>query len=157
VAAIAGDAHVMQALRLTREQVVNIDGAKPVVFPQSALNGYQPIAYDRVMTVAPGVVLIKSPGHTPGSQIVFVRTANRNELFFLGDVAWNHRNVDLVRERPRLLTMAMNEDRNQVMEELAALHELAQADPKIYFVPGHDGEVIASLIQDRVLIRGFKN
>ena len=69
----------------------------------------------------------------------------------------NHRNVDLVRERPRLLTMSMKEDRNQVMEELAALHELAQADPKIYFVPGHDGEVIADLVQQRVLIHGFKN
>jgi len=42
------------------------------------------------------------------------------------------------------------------MEELVALHELSQADPKIYFVPGHDGEVIADLIQQKVLIRGFK-
>jgi glyoxylase-like metal-dependent hydrolase (beta-lactamase superfamily II) len=156
VAAIAAQPGVMQALRLTREQVVNIEGAKPVVFPPSTLSGYQPLAYDRVLAVAPGVVLIKSPGHTPGSQIVFVRTANRNEIFFLGDVAWHLRNVEWVRERPRLLTMAMKEDRNQVMEELVALHELSQADPKIYFVPGHDGEVIADLIQQKVLIRGFK-
>jgi glyoxylase-like metal-dependent hydrolase (beta-lactamase superfamily II) len=156
VAAVAGQPGVMQALRLTREQVLNLDRANPVVFPQAALSGFKPLAYDRVLAVAPGVVLIKSPGHTPGSQIVFVRTANRNELFFLGDVAWHLRNVEWVRELPRLLTMAMKEDRNQVLEELAALHELSQADPKIYFVPGHDGDVLASLIQQKVMIRGFK-
>ena len=156
VAANAGAPQVMQALRLTRQQVENIDRAKPVVFPPSALSGYKPLEYDRIAAVAPGVVLIRAPGHTPGSQLVFVRTADRKEVLFLGDVAWHLRNVEWVKERPRLLTMSMKEDRTQVLSELAALHDLSQADSTIYLVPGHDGDVIASLIRLKVLVHGFK-
>jgi glyoxylase-like metal-dependent hydrolase (beta-lactamase superfamily II) len=156
VAANAGAPQVMQALRLTRQQVENIDRANPVAFPPSALNGYKPLEYDRIAAIAPGVVLIRAPGHTPGSQLIFVRTADRKEVLFLGDVAWHLRNIEWVRERPRLLTMSMKEDRSQVLSELAALHDLSQADPTIYLVPGHDGDVIASLIRLKVLVHGFK-
>ncbi len=147
---------VIAQLRLTRQQVDNLDRSDPVTFPKAALSGYQPLEYDRAMAVAPGVVVIRSPGHTPGSQIIFVRTANRNEVLFLGDVAWHIANVREVRERPRLLTMAMREDRSEVMGELAALHGLSLAEPQIAIVPGHDGQVIDDLVEQKVMIHGFK-
>jgi glyoxylase-like metal-dependent hydrolase (beta-lactamase superfamily II) len=42
-----------------------------------------------MLAIAPGVVLKKAQGHTPGSQMVFVALASGSELLFVGDVVWN--------------------------------------------------------------------
>jgi glyoxylase-like metal-dependent hydrolase (beta-lactamase superfamily II) len=112
--------------------------------------------YDQYQAIAPGVVLIKAPGHTPGSQMVYVQTANGAELLLIGDVAWHSRNIELQRERARLMTMVfIKEDRRAVFGQLAALKRLHEAQPAIHIVPGHDGPVIESLIAAGVLKRGF--
>src|SRR5262249_8850108 len=41
--------------------------------------------YDRYLPLAPGMALIKSPGHTPGSQMVFITLDSRQELLLIGD------------------------------------------------------------------------
>jgi len=150
-------APLLQAARLTKEQVDHPERLAPVSFPAGALAGYQPLVYDRYAAVAPGVVLIKSPGHTPGSQMIFVRKADATEVLILGDVAWQMQNVDQVRERARLVTwFFLREDRDAVLRELAELHRLREAEPGLKMVPGHDGNVVASLIGQKVLMREFQ-
>ena len=140
-------AAVLPATKLTREQLANSAAMKPANFPDRALDGYAPLDYQQYAAVAPGMVLIKSPGHTPGSQMVYVQTADGREYLFLGDVAWHMRNVELQRERPRLVTqLIIREDRAAVFGELAALHRLHQAEPGISMVPGHDGVTVQKLI-----------
>lgn len=102
------------------------------------------------------MVLIKAPGHTPGSQMVYVQTADGTEYLLVGDVAWKMRNIDQVRERARLVTMMMGEDRGEVLNELAALHALQQAEPKLHIVPGHDGAAVQALIESGAMIKGFE-
>ena len=140
-------AALLPATKLTREQLANYVAMKPAKFPDHVLDGYAPLDYPRYDAVAPGMVLIKSPGHTPGSQMVFVRTTDGKEYLFLGDVAWHMRNVELQRERPRLVTQfIIKEDRAAVFGELAALHGLHEAEPGISIVPGHDGVTVQKLI-----------
>jgi glyoxylase-like metal-dependent hydrolase (beta-lactamase superfamily II) len=147
---------VLSKTRLTREQLSQPDRSLPAEFPAHALDGYQPLVYDRYQAIAPGVVLIKAPGHTPGSQIVYVQTASGRELLLIGDVAWHFRNIELQRERARLMTMLfLREDRTAVFGELAALKRLHDTQPAIHIVPGHDGPVIDSLVAAGVLKRGF--
>jgi len=106
--------------------------------------------------VAPGVVLIKSPGHTPGRQLVYVQRADGVEVLFLGDVAWHWRNVEVVRERARLVTAVfLKEDRAAVLRELAELHRLADAEPKLNIVPGHDAARVERFTMAGVLEKGF--
>jgi glyoxylase-like metal-dependent hydrolase (beta-lactamase superfamily II) len=45
------------------------------------------IDYADVMAFAPGIVLIKAPGHTPGSQMIYVALQSGKELLLAGDVA----------------------------------------------------------------------
>jgi glyoxylase-like metal-dependent hydrolase (beta-lactamase superfamily II)/Tfp pilus assembly protein PilF len=131
---------VLKATRLTREQVDHPERMLPAAWPAGALEGYQPLQYDRYMAIAPGVVLIKSPGHSPGSQVVFVQKADGVEVLFLGDVAWQIQNVEHVRERPRMVTQFfLKEDRAAVFSELAELNRLSKAEPRVRLVPGHDG------------------
>jgi hypothetical protein len=76
-----------------------------------------------------------------------VQTANGAEFLFLGDVAWQFRNIDVQRERARLMTRFMlHEDRDAVFGQLAALKRLHAAEPGIHIVPGHDGAVVDALI-----------
>jgi glyoxylase-like metal-dependent hydrolase (beta-lactamase superfamily II) len=147
---------VLPGTRLTREQLSEPERSLPAKFPEHALDGYQPLVYDQYQAIAPGVVLIKAPGHTPGSQIVYVQTASGAELLLIGDVAWHFRNIELQRERARLMTMLfIKEDRKAVFGELVALKRLHEAQPAIHIVPGHDGPVVDSLVAAGVLKRGF--
>src|SRR6202012_4773440 len=104
-----------------REQIENL-GKYEAPVPKGFFNGYRPLTYQQYLAIAPGVVLIRAPGHTPGSQMVYVKTESGNEYLFIGDVAWHMRNIDLVRERAWGITMMMGEDHGAVLSQLAALH-----------------------------------
>jgi glyoxylase-like metal-dependent hydrolase (beta-lactamase superfamily II) len=149
-------ANVLPKARLTSAQLSDPEKSLPATFPNGALDGYQPLEYDQYHAIAPGVVLIKSAGHTPGSQMVYVQTANGAELLLIGDVAWHFRNIELQRERARLVTMMfLKEDRTAVFGQLAALKRLHDAHPDVHIVPGHDGPVIDALVAAGVLKSGF--
>ena len=139
---------VLPVSRLTSEQIAEPDRSAPAAFPAGALEGYRPLEYESRHVLAPGVVLIRAPGHTPGSQMIYVQTANGSEFLFIGDVAWHFRNIDVQRERARLVTwLFLKEDRTAVFGQLAALKRLHESAPAIHIVPGHDGEVIAELVK----------
>jgi glyoxylase-like metal-dependent hydrolase (beta-lactamase superfamily II) len=147
---------LMHAVQLNRQQFLHPEAMAPAKFPEHALDGYAPIEYENYRAVAPGIVLIKAPGHTPGSQMVFVATEDGKELLFIGDVAWHFRNIAVQRERARLVTwLFLGEDRDAVFGELAALGRLHAAEPAIRIVPGHDGVVVDALIADGSLKSGF--
>jgi len=147
---------LLPALRLTAEQLANPRGMEPAVLPAEDLAGYQPLSYERLHALAPGVVLIKAPGHTPGSQMVYVQLADGRELLFLGDVSWRLRNIEKIRERPLFMTLIIGEDRQAVLGEFQALHALAQSEPDVHQIPGHDGPAIRRLDEQGFLLPGFK-
>ena len=150
-------AELLKATRLTREQVDHPERMEPISFPTGALAGYQPLVYDRYQAIAPGIVLIKSPGHTPGSQMVFVQKSDGTEILFLGDVAWQIQNVDKVRERARLVTWYfLHEDRDAVLRQLAELHRLRESEANLKMIPGHDGKAVVALADRGVLTREFQ-
>jgi len=152
---------LLDVTRLTREQVSELEAnleADPFAalhLPSNLFAGYRPLDYGRYQAVAPGVVLIKAPGHTLGSQMVYVRRADGVEFLFTGDVAWQMRNIETTREKARLVVLLAGEDRTRVREELNGLHDLHAADPAIHMMPGHDAAVIDSFVKSGLLVRGF--
>jgi len=149
-------ANLQPALRLTREQVDHPEKSGDAKLPDAALKGYQPLVYDQYHALAPGVVLIKAPGHTPGSQMVYVKRADGAEVLFLGDIAWNIRSVETLHPRPRLVSQfVLGEDRENVMRQLVEIKRVSDETPGLFLVAGHDGAVIQKLVDSNVLIRGF--
>ncbi|HEY4944155.1 MAG TPA: MBL fold metallo-hydrolase [Rhizomicrobium sp.] len=143
-------------VKLNAEQVANLERYNPG-YHREAFVGYKPLTYDKYLAVAPGMVLIRSPGHTPGSQMVYVKTASGQEFLFTGDVAWTMRNIDTMRERARLVTQFfLGEDRDAVLSELAALNALKKAEPNIHIVPGHDLQAVTALEQAGLITKGFR-
>lgn len=104
----------------------------------------RPFSYQRMAAVAPGVVLIHTPGHTPGSQMVFVRLAGGGEVLFAGDTATMARSWLWGRARSRLVAdFVTPEDRGAVLGWLRALQELKRQAPALVIVPGHDHREIS--------------
>jgi len=147
---------LLKAARLRQTQAEDMRKMLPAAFPRGALAGYSGLPDDPYQAVAPGIVLIRSPGHSPGSQMIFVQTADGAEFLFLGDVAWQSQNIERVRERARLITWYLDEDRAKVMGQLVALHALREAEPKLHMIPGHDGGAIEELTEARALHPGFE-
>lgn len=147
--------------RLTREQVASLQanlGSDPFTtlhLAPSVFDGYRPLDYDRYQAVAPGVVLIKAPGHTPGEQMVYVRRADGAEFLFAADVAWQMRNIEAQREKARMVAFVGGENRAQVREELAALSRLHASEPGIHMMPGHDEAAIDSFVKSGLMVKGF--
>jgi glyoxylase-like metal-dependent hydrolase (beta-lactamase superfamily II) len=142
-------------VKLNTGQVANLERYNPG-YHSEAFAGYQPLTYAKYFAIAPGMVLIRAPGHTPGSQMVFVKTASGQEFLFTGDIAWTMQNIDLVRERARLVTQFfLGEDREAVLNQLAALNTLKKDEPDLHIVPGHDPKVVDALERAGLLVEGF--
>jgi glyoxylase-like metal-dependent hydrolase (beta-lactamase superfamily II) len=152
---------LLAVTQLTREQVaelrpnLGVDSFASLHLPSNIFDGYKPLDYVRYLALAPGIVLIKSPGHTPGSQMIYVRRADGVEFLFLGDVAWSMRNVETQREKARLVVWVAGEDRTKVREELAGLSQLHVAHPEIHMMPGHDAAAIDAFVKHGLLMKGF--
>lgn len=100
--------------------------------------------------IAPGVMIVPNPGHTPGSQSVYVSLQDGREYLLIGDIVWTMSNVTDLKTRP-LITQYMvfdpNEDRKAVKQQVRALHDLRASAPELVIVPSHD----------RVYLRGLVN
>ena len=91
--------------------------------------------YTGLYAVAPGVVLQKAPGHSVGTQLVYVELADGKRFLFVGDIAWAADNISRKRGRPGIATLLMKEDRSAVAAQLEALAALP-AD--VHLVIAHD-------------------
>lgn len=150
------DALAGNVVRLTREQLADPSKRKPLLFSEAQVGKLQTLSFERVVPVAPGVVVIRAAGHTPGMQMVYVRRADGEEYLFVSDVAWHRDNWARVRERARLVTqLFLGEDRDAVLAQLAAIKALAEKNPKLHVVPGHDGVVMDELVAAKLIANRF--
>src|SRR6185369_13819611 len=74
------------------------------------------IDYDKYYPIAPGMALIKSPGHTPGSQMIYIALESGKEYVLAGDVAWH---MDGVRTVTGKDAPWITEDEPAIQGELA--------------------------------------
>lgn len=137
-------------IRLTREQLANTAALRAAGLSPAAAAVFEPLDYDRRLRVAAGVVLIKAPGHTPGSQIVYVHLRSGIELLLVGDIAWHRTHFESPRGHPLLSAWLLGEDLPAVLGQLRALHDAWRTE-QILVVPSHDGEHLRRLIAAGIL------
>ena len=136
-------AAVAQKALIPPEQAPDGPKASELPWPADARTAIPPFAYTGMKAIAPGVVLIRTPGHTPGSQMIFARLANGREYLFTGDTATMARSWEQTRARSRLVgDLIVGEDRNAVFGWLKAIRAAHRANPKLVVVPGHDYETL---------------
>lgn len=150
VAAHPRPERIADRVRLNVEQA---DAPRSVdtVLPSAITRARAPLDYADALAIAPGVVLKRAPGHTPGTQMVFVALADGRELLFVGDVVWKLEAIERLVYRPRLVTnWLLGEDRGAVLDQIRALRRLLDAR-EVKLVVSHDDRTF----RDGSMIEGF--
>ncbi len=141
---------------LTRAQMESLlHNSKMTLIPFDSTRAgrYIVFDYDRELPIAPGVVLIKAPGHTPGSQVIYVKLATGREVILAGDVAFNHLGIETEKEAPDPNHRVTSENRAAIAGELAWLHQAEKSGVSV--VVSHDGEQLESLTRQGILTEGM--
>jgi glyoxylase-like metal-dependent hydrolase (beta-lactamase superfamily II) len=136
---------------LTRTQVQTLMTAPQmpeIKLTEQMARRFVVVDYDRYFPVAPGVALIRSPGHTPGSQMVFAALESGREYLLIGDAAWHMDGVRLVRGKD---APWITEDQAAVGDQLRWLNELSRAERSLVIVASHDDEQQAELLRTGIL------
>jgi glyoxylase-like metal-dependent hydrolase (beta-lactamase superfamily II) len=132
---------------LTGEQVRTL-----LLYPQmpeirlspEAAHDYIVVDYESYLPVAPGLVLIKAPGHTPGHQMVYVRLESGSEYLFIGDVAWTLANVTQLKLRPAATMRRISEDATALGHQLRWIRQVMDQE-KLIVIPSHDDTPLQEL------------
>ncbi len=83
------------------------------------------------------LVIVKLPGHTPGSIGTFVNLGPTRRLFHVGDAVNVLEGID--RRVGKSLPMSVTDfDPDQVGEEISKLAQLHEIDPSLRILPAHD-------------------
>lgn len=129
--------------------------ARDTGFTESMNKTFKKIQYKKLHAFLPGVVLIKAPGHTPGSQMIYVKLQNGKEYILVGDVAWNEKNITLPRGHARLVHWIINEDGEALGHQLRFLYNIHRNHPKVHLVVSHDTAGGLKWIKQGALKQGF--
>ena len=106
------------------------------------------IDFDKYYPFAPGMALIKAPGHTPGSQMIYVRLQSGREYIFAGDVAWH---MDGVRTMTGKDAPWVKENTDEIAAELKWLNAIYRGEKNVVIVISHDEEQRLQYIKDGLL------
>jgi glyoxylase-like metal-dependent hydrolase (beta-lactamase superfamily II) len=136
---------------LTRTQVNTLE-TRPQ-FPdlkitEEQAQRYHIIDYDQYMAFAPGWVLIKAAGHTPGSQMMFLTLDSGREYLLIGDAAWH---MDGVRKVAGKDAPWIVEDTAAVNEQLRWLNTLSSTEKNLVIIASHDDDEHKELIAKKLL------
>ncbi|MCB1139465.1 MAG: hypothetical protein KDK23_11945 [Leptospiraceae bacterium] len=143
-------AEIKDQVRLTPEQI-NGPTIAAARFPDGWLAGLQPLEYEGVYRLAPGIALQKAPGHSVGSQLVYIRLQNGKEYLFVGDIAWDMANIDQQKGRPALVSWVfLQENRQQVADQLVALHRFKEEHPEVRIIVAHDKADLEKLAEQGI-------
>jgi glyoxylase-like metal-dependent hydrolase (beta-lactamase superfamily II) len=110
-----------------------------------ALERFIVLDYPQYYPVAPGVVLIRSPGHSPDSQMVFIRLQSGREILHSVDSAWIMDNITEVRGKA---APWVKEDVPAVMAQLRWLNTIAATENNITILVTHDDELFERLTRN---------
>lgn len=114
-----------------------------------------PLSYTGSHELAPGVILIEAPGHTPGSQWIYVQKANGQELLLVGDTAWSGRYIREGIYKSWLIASVIGEDAEQQVQHIRFLSDLQRTHPELTILVAHDREQWDEAVESGLVRRGF--
>jgi len=142
---------------LTEEQLQSLMDPKAhgiVRLAADSAAAFPVLRYGLLYPLAPGVLLIKAPGHTPGSQFVYVRLVSGREVLIAGDLVWQHEGLTEDVQKPEATSRSLGEDRHAIQRELEWVRKLWQGG-EVAVVLSHDSRLLDSLVTSGALVSGF--
>lgn len=87
------------------------------------------------------IIIVPSPGHTPGSVIIFVNVSSGKRYAIIGDLVWLIEGIQRPAERPWISRNLVDENRKEIKELLVKMHKISKSNPELIIVPVHDAGV----------------
>ncbi|HYT07364.1 MAG TPA: MBL fold metallo-hydrolase [Rugosimonospora sp.] len=141
---------------LTRTQIQALESDPQMpeikITPDMASH-YNVVDYEKFLPFGPGMALIKAPGHTPGSQMLYVALESGREYLFIGDTAWHMDGVRLIKGKD---APWIQEDQAALLAQLEWLNELYRTEKNVFIIASHDDEERKELIAKGVLGDGLE-
>jgi glyoxylase-like metal-dependent hydrolase (beta-lactamase superfamily II) len=128
--------------------LVNTPHRPHLKLAREAIGKFIVLDYPRYYPVAPGLVLIRSPGHSPDSQMVYIRLQSGGEVLHSVDSAWI---MDNIREMKGKAAPWVKEDVAAVMGQLRWLHRIDEIESNVTILVTHDDELFERLTRSRVI------
>lgn len=91
------------------------------------------------------IVVVPSPGHTPGSVIIFLTLPTGKRYAMVGDLVWQLEGVRLREEKPWIIRRTADSDAAGTRENLLRLIALKERLPELIVVPAHDIRAFANM------------
>lgn len=114
---------------------------------------YNVVDYDRYLPFGPGITLIKAPGHTPGSQMVYVALESGREYLFIADTAWHMDSVRLIKGKA---APWIQEDEGALLAQLKWLNEIYRTEKNVFIIASHDEDERKDLVAKGILGDGLE-
>ncbi len=143
---------------LTREQVntlINKPQTPEIKLDEKRSKEYMVVDIESVLSVAPGVVLIKAPGHTAGELMIYAKLQNGKEYIFTGDVSWTYRGVEQKKSKPDSEQKRLGEDGKLIEQQLSWLNERLVRDKMVILV-SHDDIMLPQFAAQGLIGANFK-
>lgn len=143
---------------LTKEQVnslINDPQMPEIKLDEERSRQYIIAEFESVLPVAPGVVLIKAPGHTRGEIMIYTRLQNGKEYIFTGDVTWSFKGVQEKKQKPESERDRVGEEDNLIEDQLTWLNERLNKDKMIVLV-SHDDVMLPQYVAQGFIRKGLE-
>ena len=114
---------------------------------------YIVIDYDKFLPIAPGIVLVRAAGHTPGHQIIYAQLEAGIEYVFIGDIGWSLDNVIEIKPRPQSTINRIGEDPQALVTQLTWLNGLLKEN--LLVIPSHDDSLLIEYAAEGLLNDSF--
>jgi len=143
---------------LTRQQVNSLI-EKPQM-PEIALTEeksrqYMVVDVESILPVAPGVVIIKAPGHTRGEIMIYTRLQNGQEFLFTGDITWSYKGIAEKKQKPSGERDRVGEDADAVRKQIAWINELMTKE-RVTVLVSHDDIMLPQFAAQGLLVGGVR-
>lgn len=125
-----------ETIKITPAQAAQLRGAE--------MGDYQP--------VAPGVVMIRAPGHTPDSKMLYIRMQNGQEFIHSVDSGWSMENIR--REKMKNASW-VREDETQLLQQYKWLNRVMRDEKDIIVLCTHDNEQYIDFTVRGIVQRGM--
>ncbi|MFT6556704.1 MBL fold metallo-hydrolase [Sneathiella sp.] len=91
------------------------------------------------------IVLVPLNGHTAGSLGMFVTLRDGTRYFFIGDISWSAKAVEIPAMRPPLGQHLADQYTDALTESVVGLYHLKKRYPDLKIVPTHDATAFQSV------------
>lgn len=95
------------------------------------------VDFEKYYPIAPGVVIFKTPGHTPDSKMLYIKLANGKEFIHSVDSGWSMQNI--TKEKMKNASW-VHENEDQLQLQYHWLNELMKNNKDLIVLCTHDNE-----------------